>query len=666
MNENMKRSFETMGATSYMTVTCQDEAALVNYKLQMLISNEIKNLLPVTKQMIDGETVLYYNITSRIPLSLILEKHKLSRKNLFYLIEGTREAIEDTAEFRLSEDGILMNPEYIYVNPANCAPAFVYMPVEDAKGGSFKDLLMNLIMGGKLEMSNDNFIQVLLNEVNRQPFSLKELEKNLQPYKENSAKKAENHRVNNKTDGDVYQRRSVQQFQNEKPESVIWMSPGVQPSEQLQQTQVPHPGQVGWQNPGVMSDFDRKPEIPGKPEISGKPERKRKPEKKQKTEKKQNLEKRQDPEQEFDAEAAKKKFVLPQAAVMVMTAAAISFGFFMDENGTLLFKNILAYVILVGVGEIVLYREVYVNSKSPKKSGKNKKAKKKAGKGTPEWSENKMDVYPQGRPPVPQGRPPVPQGRPSVPQGRPETWQGRPSVPQERPSALQGGLPVPQGRPPVPQGRPSVPQGRPPMPQGRPETWQGRPSVPQERPSALQGSPADSQYSQEALERTQLPHQHNGEIQQSARWEQPYVQPSGSYAQRNFAAPDKQIDTEDTDIGGETELMIDDGMNQASAYLEYYEDGRLTRIPVDLQRGVVVGRLKQEVDFQLKNPNVGKIHARFFFQDDAFYVLDINSKNGTYINESRTRIDSNVPYRLHDKDRIRLANSEFVIRCIES
>ena len=46
-------------------------------------------------------------------------------------------------------------------------------------------------------------------------------------------------------------------------------------------------------------------------------------------------------------------------------------------------------------------------------------------------------------------------------------------------------------------------------------------------------------------------------------------------------------------------------------------------------------------------------------------MVDINSKNGTYINGNGMRIESNLPHLLHDKDRIMLADSELVIRCAE-
>lgn len=47
-------------------------------------------------------------------------------------------------------------------------------------------------------------------------------------------------------------------------------------------------------------------------------------------------------EDSFDAEKAKKKFILPQAMVMVIVSALISFGAFTDGTGAIIVNNVLA------------------------------------------------------------------------------------------------------------------------------------------------------------------------------------------------------------------------------------------------------------------------------------------------------------------------------------
>ena len=72
----------------------------------------------------------------------------------------------------------------------------------------------------------------------------------------------------------------------------------------------------------------------------------------------------------------------------------------------------------------------------------------------------------------------------------------------------------------------------------------------------------------------------------------------------------------------------------------------------------IIGRLADHVDHVLKNNAVGKLHVQLIYRNGACCVKDLNSVNGTFINDKR--IESNKEYVLKNDDRLRLANSEFM------
>lgn len=516
MNERLTISYETMGASSYMTIVCPADIELIHYQLETLLSNQIKNFLAVSRQLIDGETAIYYHITSQIPLSQVLEKRKLKRNELLNLVEGLRLAIQDASAYRLPSEGILLEPDYIYVNPASCKPSFLYLPTETASEYGLRELIADLIMHDQIEMTSDNLIQMLLKEINSQPFSIEQLEKSLKSGQE---RKAEEKRIPN-----IQEKKSVY------PQAVQTLTVRAVPPE------------IVPDRPEIMPD---RPEIVPDRIVAG-----------AETESRNS----DTPPLPQGKAAEKKLFLLPQAGIMVLVAAGISFGLFVDETGKIAVNTVLAVVIVIVLAEVILYREIFVNRK-----GKTVQEKDKPVKPAP-------------------GRPPAP-GKPSVP-GKPPA-QGKPPVPEK--NSVQGTASVPE-RPPVPQSK-----------------------VPVLKP----------------------------------------VQPV-------------YLDEEDTDISGETELWDGAGEDGMDAYLEYYENNQMMKIPVNGAAGIIIGRLESQVDFAVKNPKVGKVHAKFFCNNNRCYVVDINSKNGTYINGSRTRIESNSPYMLHDKDRITLADTEFIIRCAEN
>ena len=51
------------------------------------------------------------------------------------------------------------------------------------------------------------------------------------------------------------------------------------------------------------------------------------------------------------------------------------------------------------------------------------------------------------------------------------------------------------------------------------------------------------------------------------------------------------------------------------------------------------------------------MHAEIIFKNGEYYIKDLNSRNGTYINGER--INSNIEYKIEDKDKIDFANGKY-------
>lgn len=72
----------------------------------------------------------------------------------------------------------------------------------------------------------------------------------------------------------------------------------------------------------------------------------------------------------------------------------------------------------------------------------------------------------------------------------------------------------------------------------------------------------------------------------------------------------------------------------------------------------MIGRLEEQVDYCLKNPAVGKLHAEITRDPEGYSITDINSRNGTMINGER--LEPGKSYKLKNGDDITIANEEFV------
>ena len=551
---NVNFSYESQNQSSYLVAEIPPSEKIVQYQLQMMTANDIRGLLSSMKRQNNESILIYYNITSRISLGQVLNRRKLTKKEFLNLLEGTAQAWKEIQEYQLEGDGLCFQEDYIFVKSDSCEPSFVYLPLFESGAGMdhLKEFIQRLILNGVVEMTTDNFIQVLLGTLNDGTFDIHNLEECLQSLKA------------------VKQRPAAEKMKVSAP---VREEAPAQPVRQQPEPQFTYARQDSPEKPVIpLAQEEKKSEKKAK-KFGKLPKKESKREKETQTE---------TPDEASDQEKNKKKFLLVQAVFMVCVAALISFGAFTDaETGALLTSNILAAVLIVGALEFVIYREIFVNSK---KAGEKKKKEKQTKK-------------------------------PSAkkPQGRKIEIPGR---------KKEDDMPVPDT------GRRIMPAAEVVPPRGRQID---------EMPRQM-GHPA-------------------GEIPNQAP---PVVEPPRHAA---FINPDMQP------YGTLGETVMDDGDTDATdfwdpgqasdAFLEYMGEGGPTRIPL-MKDSFLIGRLKAEVDFAVSNSKVGRIHAEILRSDGKYYIKDLNSKNGTYINSGTERISSNIPYPLCNGDRIFLANSEFV------
>ena len=120
-------------------------------------------------------------------------------------------------------------------------------------------------------------------------------------------------------------------------------------------------------------------------------------------------------------------------------------------------------------------------------------------------------------------------------------------------------------------------------------------------------------------------------------------------------------------------FKVTEGMGDTETHLDIktdvlnMEEGALLLIPVgDNQMNmlrvdhypVIVGRSPEEADLCLNNPKVSRLHARIDVKGRDKILVDMNSSNGTYLNDERMK--AGQAYILHTGDTIRIADIEYM------
>lgn len=128
------------------------ETGYESYETHMMASNGIEGLLKFHIKQVDMRRFYYYEITSKQPLSRILECHSMGGEELRKLISGIAQTLGRLEIYLLQENQIILEPEYIYIEPEQFAVSLCLVP-----GGQ-----------GRFTEKMTGLLQYLLGKVNHQ------------------------------------------------------------------------------------------------------------------------------------------------------------------------------------------------------------------------------------------------------------------------------------------------------------------------------------------------------------------------------------------------------------------------------------------------------------------------------------------------------------------
>jgi hypothetical protein len=102
---------------NYMIIRAPETAEKHSFECRMLSENAIRGLLGFHESLGENGTEYYYEITSRQPLSRIMEGRKLKAADIRRIVSGILDTVSSLDEYLLCEDQLLLEPEYIYTDP---------------------------------------------------------------------------------------------------------------------------------------------------------------------------------------------------------------------------------------------------------------------------------------------------------------------------------------------------------------------------------------------------------------------------------------------------------------------------------------------------------------------------------------------------------------------
>lgn len=112
---------------NYLMITV-DEAREQSFEARMLIGNTIDGLLKFRIRKSDNQCQFCYEITSRQPLGRLLETKAIGAEQLRILLLGIAQTVTGMDDYLLTEEQILLDPEFIYVDLESFQPGLCLLP----------------------------------------------------------------------------------------------------------------------------------------------------------------------------------------------------------------------------------------------------------------------------------------------------------------------------------------------------------------------------------------------------------------------------------------------------------------------------------------------------------------------------------------------------------
>lgn len=143
---NMNAEYKRDSNHNYLIFHEESYVSEDSYQLRMLTGNTMTQVLPCHVRKIDGKLQLCYDITSRQNMLSLYEGKKLGKEELVTVFEGCLAILEEMEEYLLGQDQLLLDPEFIYLDPEKKKLYFCCLPGYDRESGQqFRELMEYLL-----------------------------------------------------------------------------------------------------------------------------------------------------------------------------------------------------------------------------------------------------------------------------------------------------------------------------------------------------------------------------------------------------------------------------------------------------------------------------------------------------------------------------------------
>ena len=174
-------------AKNNYVVLKESELVLKDYKLNMILKNDIPGILMANVSSVNGQTELSYIISSKESIKDLYEKNKMVFEDIFNILKAIIRVYDTVQDYLLKAEDILLEPELIYYDYSTKEYSFCYYPnTKRDLTYEIRNLIEKLmIITEHKDRKGVELIYGVFSICNKKEFMIQDIEDYMKKYEEN-------------------------------------------------------------------------------------------------------------------------------------------------------------------------------------------------------------------------------------------------------------------------------------------------------------------------------------------------------------------------------------------------------------------------------------------------------------------------------------------------
>lgn len=127
------RISDIYGSSKNDLAKAQEEKQFIDYELKMITNNQIEHMITPRVRGINGDPVLYYDVSSKLCLKDVSERCEFKYKELVQIIRTLVSTINNIYEYLLTVENISLDCEHVFLDTNSGEVYFIYLPGKNAE-----------------------------------------------------------------------------------------------------------------------------------------------------------------------------------------------------------------------------------------------------------------------------------------------------------------------------------------------------------------------------------------------------------------------------------------------------------------------------------------------------------------------------------------------------